>query len=168
MISIFALMATEAHIMMNPYFPKFLSWAVNPVYVYLDKVPALLPFQFISILRKAAFALLIAGSQAQGIPQLPSKQGVVTKQAENQEQQHQQLNRLAQWSSHLDIEMRRLLSLEGAPFKGRGSEQKKLRGGVKHWIVQNSIRNEPEVRDLVGRELQKRREGAPAGARGTR
>lgn len=87
---------------------------------------------------------------------------------DSEEQQHQQLSRLAQVSSSLNAELTRLLGLEGAPFKGREAEQKKLQGSVKHWIVQNTIRNEPEVRDLVGRELRRRREGAPMGARGTR
>jgi hypothetical protein len=40
-----------------------------------------------------------------------------------------------------------------------------LKGKVKEWLVQNTIRADPEVRDAVGKALGKRRVGAPAGAR---
>lgn len=52
-----------------------------------------------------------------------------------------------------------------APFVGDEDGVKELRGKVKEWLVTNTIRADPEVRDAVGRELGKRRAGAPPGAR---
>ena len=52
-----------------------------------------------------------------------------------------------------------------APFAGDEHGVKTLKGKVKEWLVQNTIRSDPEVRDAVGRALGKRRVGAPVGAR---
>lgn len=52
-----------------------------------------------------------------------------------------------------------------APVAGDEQGVKELRGKVKEWLVQNTIRNDPEVRDAMGRALGKRRVGAPVGAR---
>ena len=51
-----------------------------------------------------------------------------------------------------------------APYAGDEPGVKELRGRIKEWLVQNTIRADPEVRDAVGRALGKRRVGAPVGA----
>ena len=56
--------------------------------------------------------------------------------------------------------------MDMAPFVGDEQGMKELRGRVKEWLVNNTIRADPEVRDAMGRALAvKRRSGAPAGAR---
>ena len=64
-----------------------------------------------------------------------------------------------------DMETVRLLSLEMSPFAGDEGMVKELRGRVRDWLVTNTIRADPEVRDAVGRALGRRRVGAPPGAR---
>lgn len=63
------------------------------------------------------------------------------------------------------MEAARLLSLEMTPFAGDEAMVKELSGRVREWLVTNTIRADPEVRDAVGRSLARRRVGAPVGAR---
>lgn len=77
----------------------------------------------------------------------------------------QQLQRLEQLAQSTDIETGRLLALEMAPLMGDEAGQNDMKGRVREWLVQNTIRADPEVRDAVGKAMQKRRVGAPAGAR---
>ena len=73
--------------------------------------------------------------------------------------------RLEQMAKGSDMEAARLLSLEMTPFAGDEIAQKDLRGKVREWLVNNTIRNDPEVRDAMGRAIGRRRMGAPPGAR---
>ena len=77
----------------------------------------------------------------------------------------QQLARLEQTSKALDIEASRLLAFDMAPFADDEAGVKELRGKVKDWLVNNTIRADPEVRDAIGKVMGRRRLGAPAGAR---
>lgn len=54
--------------------------------------------------------------------------------------------------------------MEMAPLVGDEVGQNDMKGRVKEWLVQNTIRADPEVRDAMGRAMAKRRVGAPAGA----
>lgn len=80
--------------------------------------------------------------------------------------QQEQLNRLTQLAMATDQDALRLIGLETMPFQGDDGE-KELRTKMKDWIVQNSIRNDPVVRDAMGRAVARKRQNAPAGARGT-
>ena len=64
-----------------------------------------------------------------------------------------------------DFEAARLLTLEMTPFANDEGVAKELRGRVKDWLVTNTIRADPEVRDAVGKVMGRRRAGAPPGAR---
>lgn len=65
-----------------------------------------------------------------------------------------------------EIESSRLLAMDMAPFAGDEQGTNELRGRVKEWLVNNTIRADPEVRDAMGRALAgRRRSGAPVGAR---
>lgn len=77
----------------------------------------------------------------------------------------QQLQRLEQLAQTTEVETGRLLGLEMAPLVGDEAGQSDMKGKVREWLVQNTIRADPEVRDAMGRAMQKRRVGAPAGAR---
>lgn len=63
------------------------------------------------------------------------------------------------------MEAARLLALDMAPFVGDEQGVKELQGRVREWLVTNTIRADPEVRDAMGKALTKRRIGAPPGAR---
>lgn len=65
----------------------------------------------------------------------------------------------------LDFEAARLLSLEMAPFANDRGIAKELKERVRSWLITNTIRADPEVRDAVGKAIGKRRTGAPAGAK---
>ena len=80
----------------------------------------------------------------------------------------QGLDRLEATAKAADMEASRLIAMEMSPFAHDTQAVTDIRGKVKNWLVHNTIRNDPEVRDAIGRSLQKRRVEAPAGARGNR
>ena len=55
--------------------------------------------------------------------------------------------------------------MEMAPLVGDEAGLNDMKGRVREWLVQNTIRSDPEIRDAMGRAMQKRRAGAPPGAR---
>jgi len=78
------------------------------------------------------------------------------------------LARLEQVSKVNDVEISRLLGFEMVPFAADEQAEKEVSDKLKQWLVNNAVQNDPQVRDAVGRAIQKRRQDAPAGARGTR
>ena len=79
-----------------------------------------------------------------------------------------QLDRLEAAAQATDVEATRLMGMEMSPFVGDPQGLKDVKGKVKEWLVQNTIRSDPEVRDAIGTLLKRRRVDAPAGARGNR
>ena len=80
----------------------------------------------------------------------------------------QQLDRLEATTKAADVEVTRLMGMEMSPFVGDAAALKDVKSKVKEWLVQNTIRSDPMVRDAIGNQLRKRRVDAPAGARGNR
>ena len=80
----------------------------------------------------------------------------------------QQLDRLDMMAKAVDVESTRLMGMEMIPFGGDPQATNSIKGKVKEWLVQNTIRQDPEVRDAIGTTLKRRRTDAPAGARGNR
>ncbi|KAL9626637.1 MAG: hypothetical protein Q9164_007833, partial [Protoblastenia rupestris] len=76
----------------------------------------------------------------------------------------QQLVRLEQIAKGSEAEASRLLTMEMSPFIADEHGTKELRGRIRDWLVNNTIRADPEVRDAMGRALGRRRPGAPPGA----
>ena len=64
--------------------------------------------------------------------------------------------RLEHLAKSNEMEASRLLALDMAPLAGDESGVKNLRGRVREWLVQNTIRADPEVRDAMGTALKKR------------
>lgn len=118
----------------------------------------------LALARKAALTLFIALSQLGPLFQTSIAGPVSASSA----QQQQQLLKLEQLASHNEAEASRLLALDMAPFVGDDGAVKDLRGKIREWLVQNTIRSDPEVRDAMGRAMARRRMGAPMGSRGTR
>ncbi|MCJ1257156.1 hypothetical protein MMC24_004981 [Lignoscripta atroalba] len=159
-----SLLLLEVHTLTRPYFPPILTTLLNPLLHALTLHPPLLPFQLLILARKATLTLFIALSQLGPVFMQSSPASLATTSSSTAIAP-QQLDRLEQIAKANEIEVSRLLALDMAPFAGDEQGVKELRGRVREWLVQNTIRADPEVRDAVGRALGRRRVGAPAGGR---
>ena len=86
-------------------------------------------------------------------------------EAERLERALVNLERLA---AGVDTDAGRLMELEMAPYAGDPALREVMRPKLKDWMVQNTIFNDPMVRDAMGKWRQRRRPDAPPGARGTK
>ncbi|KAL9044045.1 MAG: hypothetical protein Q9214_002792, partial [Letrouitia sp. 1 TL-2023] len=145
----------------RPYPPPVLSRILNPLLRTMTSHPPLLPFQLLVLAHKMTITFFIALSQLSPLFANSTPPNTSSASA-GDEQRLARLENLAQANEN---EAARLLALEMAPFVGDEEGQKNLRGKVKEWLVQNTIRADPEVRDAMGRAIQRRRVGAPVGAR---
>lgn len=166
----------EAHIVMSPGRPAVFEHFLNPL---LQRVTGVmgryyLPFQAVALMRKVSVTVYIAFSQIGPLLTADTSSGqLVAKNngaggGDLEELLKQGLERLEMTSRGLDQDMSRLVELEMAPFAGDQEALSSMRGKIKEWLVQNTIKNDPMVRDALGRGLQRRRVDAPAGARGTK
>ncbi|OJD34475.1 heat shock protein [Diplodia corticola] len=158
-----ALVVFECHTISRPDFPPLLTKILNPLVSTLHLHAPWLPYQILSIVRKGTFASFIAMNQLGPLMRDP-KRNLQTQ--DNPAMQQQQLDRLTQLCAATDTDALRLLGVETMPFQGEDGE-KELKAKMKGWLVQNSIRSDPVVRDAVGRAVARKRQNAPAGARGT-
>lgn len=153
----------ELYAISRPFYPPILGKLINPVLSTFTAHPPYLPYQAITLLRKISFTAFVAFNQIGPWLQTPNTINgtpeVVLKQ---------QLDRLEQTAAAAEVEVSRLMTMEMSPFAGDQATLKEVQGKVKEWLVQNTIRNDPEVRDAMGKVLQRRRADAPAGARGTK
>ncbi|KAM5352424.1 hypothetical protein ACJ41O_005147 [Fusarium nematophilum] len=156
----------ELHTVSRPDFPPFVN-AINAVITRVSPLPPYLPFQVISLARRLTITIYIALSQIG--PLLAAQFGGASKPEEDDEKAlRQSLNRLEMLSKQLDGDATRLLDMEMGPYKGDAEATAKLQGKMREWLVQNTIRADPMVRDAMGTSLRKRRVDAPAGAKGNR
>ena len=160
-LALASLFILEYHTITRPYYPSILTKLFNPFLRTFTAHAPLVPFQLVVLARKATFTLFIAFSQLGGLFPQPPPTSTTTSTPHDL----QQLARLEGIAKTTEVEASRLIALDMAPFAGDGGGQKELRGRVKEWLVNNTIRNDPEVRDAMGRAMGKRRLGAPAGAR---
>ena len=139
---------------------------INPAVVNLTAGmhPPLLPFQLLVLARKATFTLFIALSQLSGLSEDPKK-AKADKKGNGGGMDLAQLARLEGIAKGNEQEAQRLLAMDLAPFVGDDGASRELKGRVRDWLVNNTIRSDPEVRDAMGRVMQRRRVGAPHGAR---
>ncbi|KAM3071420.1 hypothetical protein ACMFMF_007892 [Clarireedia jacksonii] len=164
-VSIIVLCVFELHAISRPYFPLIATKVLNPFFTTFTSHPPYLPFQLIQLARKLSVTLYIAFSQLGPLLQPP----VATVQNGNAEQVlQQQLDRMDQTAKAVEVDASRLQALEMVPFVEDPQAMKEVKGKVKEWLVQNTIRSDPEVRDAMGTVLRSRRTDAPAGARGNR
>ncbi|KAI9682952.1 MAG: hypothetical protein M1829_006388 [Trizodia sp. TS-e1964] len=164
-VTFFALLLFESHTLTRPYFPPLTVKIINPILARFTAEPPYLPFQQLILARKVVVTLFIAFSQLGPVLQ----EAQASSQPSNKEESLlQQLNRLEQATADADEETSRLLALDMAPFANDEQALKDIRVKLKEFLVQNTIRSDPEVRDLLGQVLKKRRVGAPAGAKGMR
>ncbi|CAK7202761.1 hypothetical protein SEUCBS139899_005488 [Sporothrix eucalyptigena] len=168
----------ELYSISRPYHPYILTDVLNPLFALLSpQHGAYLPFQAIQLARKLSLTMYIGFSQIGPLLGADTRSGqIVTADSEGNDSGPKgaadpallaALDRLENTSRSLDADATRLLEMEMAPFVGQEEVLSNVRGKIKEWLVQNTIRADPMVRDAVGRSLQRRRD-APAGARGTR
>lgn len=163
-VTLVGLCVFEAHTVMRPRFPAFVETVVNPFLVRFTSHAPYLPFQVVALARRVAIAIYIAIGQLGPVLRAGRDQEAAAEEKALQ----QNLERLEHTAKFMDTDATRLMELEMAPFAGDPDVVKDMRAKLKEWLVQNTIRADPMVRDALGRSLQKRRVDAPAGARGTR
>lgn len=147
-----SLFVVEVHTMMRPDFPVALTQVVNPVLLSTKWRPPYLPFQMLALLRKLAVTFFIALSQLGPVLKGPQAAG-----ADGEMVSTQQLDRVDALAKATDQEVVRLMGLELMPFAGDQTSTRNLRTSLKEWLVQNTIRNDPEVKGAMSSVLDRRR-----------
>ncbi|KAI1126324.1 hypothetical protein F5Y10DRAFT_278856 [Nemania abortiva] len=163
-LTLLVLCAFEARTVMSPRFPAFVDALVNPFLLRFTSHAPYLPFQVVALARRVAINIFIAFAQLGPVLQAGRQQ----EAAAGEKALQQNLERLENMVGLVDADATRLMELEMAPFAGDPEVVKEMRAKLKEWLVQNTIRADPMVRDALSRSLQKRRVDAPAGARGNR
>ncbi|AEO56044.1 hypothetical protein MYCTH_2300500 [Thermothelomyces thermophilus ATCC 42464] len=162
----------EAHTVTRPDMPGILDKVVNPLLGRLLGRAPYLQFQAIALARNLSVTVYIAFSQIGPLLSADTSSGQVVvsgSRGGNEEKALREgLERLEMTVKRLDADATRLLETELAPFAGDEQIRSSMWAKVKEWLVQNTIRSDPMVRDALGRSFAKRRIDAPAGARGTR
>lgn len=166
-LALASLFLFEAYTVTRPSFPRLVV-AVNAVLTRLSAHPPFLPFQFIILARKLVLTLYIAMSHIGPLLVDASKRETRRSARDEKRALEQALAHLDATTEHLDADAGRLLDLELSPFKGDAQATSSLQGKMREWLVQNTIRADPMVRDALGNSLRKRRVDAPSGARGNR
>ncbi|EFQ28226.1 DnaJ domain-containing protein [Colletotrichum graminicola] len=156
----------ELIVVTRPEMPPFLA-VFNTALSTALRRPPYLQFQLVSLARQAAVTIYIAFGQ---IGPLINPQGQAAHKAAESSAAavDEGLQRLEAITRGLDSETSRLLEMEMTPFAGDKEALSSVRSKVKDWLVQNTIRADPMVRDAIGKSFQKRRVDAPAGAKGNR
>nr|POE79397.1 chaperone protein dnaj [Quercus suber] len=151
-----SLLVVEVQMLTRPAFPAWLGGIVNPVLVRTGWRQPYLPFQMIELLRKLAVTLFIALAQLG-----PILQGANTPAGESGDAvSPRQLDTLEALTKAVDAETNRLMALECLPFMSGGpGGTGQLKSTLKEWLVQNTIRNDPELRGAINRVLEQRRPG---------
>lgn len=158
----------ELHTVTRPGRPVVFEKVVNPLLAFVAGRPPYLPFQAIALARKISVTLYIAFSQIGPLLMADASAGAARKGLSEEEALRQGLDRLEATARSLDADATRLLETEMVPFSGDEDMMGKVRGKVREWLVQNTIRSDPMVRDALGKSFSRRRVDAPAGARGTK
>ena len=153
----------ELHAVTRPTFPSVFEKLINPLLAALTTRPPYLPFQAISLARKLVLTFFIALSQVG-----PLLAGPQALEHDSKDVQAQQLDRLDVNLQTADQEVSRLLGLELTPFAAEEASMHDLKSSMRRWLVDNTVRSNADVRNAVGRVLERRRAGVPNGAQGAR
>ena len=160
-----ALGVFEVHCLTNPSFPRLLTQVVNPIFTIIPTHPQFLPWQLISLLRKLILTAFIAFSQ---IGPLLASPEAAAAEAQNDQVSQQQLQRLGALGQALESEANMLMGLEMTPFAGDEAAMREMRGRMKRFLVDNTVRSNVGVRNAMGEAIARRRQGVPHGAVGAR
>lgn len=155
----------ELYLVTRPGFPRFIE-LLNSAMTTITSHPPYLPFQIIALARKVTITAYIALSQIG--PLLAGIWGTQSPINDDDKALRQGLDRLEGMTKQLEGDVGRLMDMEMAPFRGDHEATSNLQGKMREWLVQNTIRADPMVRDAVGTSFKKRRIDTPAGAKGNR
>lgn len=148
-----ALFVVEIYTMTRPTFPLLLTYLVNPVLIRTGLREPYLPFQMLALLRKLSITFFIALAQL-----APILQGPPTSSTPSDGVSAQQLDHMDALTKVADQEVSRLVGLELTPFAGDRASMRDLRATLKDWLVQNTMRNDPEVKQAIATVLERRRQ----------
>lgn len=156
----------EVHAVTRPTFPLVVNM-INAVITRLSSRAPYLPFQAIRLARKLTITVYIGLSQIG--PLLVQQTHAHSPGGKDGDKALEQgLERLDAVVNQLHTETSRLVAMEMAPFKGDAGAISNLQGKMQEWLVQNTLRSDPMVRDALGTSFRKRRIDAPSGAKGNR
>ena len=167
--------AFELFVVTRSGFPKILTDAINPFFELLASVtnkttrqqsPAYLPFQLVALVRHISVTTYIAFNQLG--PLLRQANYIPEGKQEEERALEHGLEGLEQSVAALDAAAGRLVDMEMTPFVGDTEALGSLKGKVRDWLVQNTVRADPLVKDSIGASMRKRRLDAPHGIRGTK
>jgi hypothetical protein len=134
-------------------------------YPVLPNIPfakPLLAFQQVTLARKIMLTTFIACNQ---LSPFLATQKPVESATEALEERLGQLLGLARL---VEKEAAMVQHTELLPFEQDPAALRQVERRIGDWLIENQIRNDPEIRDAMGNALQRRRQGAPAGAKGTK
>lgn len=151
-----SLFVIEMQTMTRPHFPILLTKIVNPFMLMTGIRPAYLPFQMITLLRKFAVTVFIAMSQLGPLLQDP-KQTALEEGDASGGVPGPLLDRVDELTNATNSELSRLMQMELIPFASEPSAGRQLRETLKNWLVQNNLRNDPEVNMAIQQVLERRR-----------
>ncbi|KEY70284.1 hypothetical protein S7711_06987 [Stachybotrys chartarum IBT 7711] len=150
----------------RPDFPVILN-IFNAVVTRVSYHPPFLPFQAIQMARQLSITSYIALTQIAPLLAMGTDYELPDDQADMKVLQ-QKLQRLEGLAGSLDTDVARLIDMELAPYKGDPEAVSNLQGKMREWLVQNTVRADPMVKDALGTSFRRRRIDAPAGAKGNR
>lgn len=157
----------EVTVATRPGFPAALS-VLNAVLTRLSGLPPYLPFELVHLARKITLTVYIALSQIGPII-LAQLNPQADKGVEDEDKALREgLLRLEGITRQMDADAARLIDMELTPFKGDEEMAGKMRTKMREWLINNTIRSDPMVKDALGNSFRKRRVDAPAGAKGTK
>ncbi|KAM3513535.1 hypothetical protein MY11210_002822 [Beauveria gryllotalpidicola] len=162
-----ALCLLEVTVATRPAFPAPLR-ALNAVLARVAGLPPYLPFELVHLARKVTLTVYIALSQIGPIV-LAQVHPAADKGVEDEGKALRDgLLRLEGLARQMDADAARLIDMELTPFKGDQDMTGKLRSKMREWLINNTIRSDPMVKDALGQSFRKRRVDAPVGAKGNR
>lgn len=114
----------------------------------------LLPFQILTLARRASIMLHIFISQAAP----PSAKAPGNGNGDKiSPQTMQRVNQLVQLTRAADVEATRMMQLGLAPFRGDRESVSTLRRGMKEGLILGGVRSSPEVQRAVAQVLERRK-----------
>jgi hypothetical protein len=151
-----ALFVAETYIATRPHWPVALTRVLNPVVSVAGWHPPYLPFQAVELLRKLSLTFFVAVNQLGPLLRNPREEAAHAGQGVSD----RQLDFLEQMARTTNVEVTRLVDLELTPFAMNPESSKELRAVLKEWLVQNTVRNDPEVKRAIEGVLDRRRREA--------
>ncbi|KAI8933812.1 hypothetical protein NX059_009515 [Plenodomus lindquistii] len=166
-LGLLAVATFEARTVMRSDHPLFLSQYLNPFLVATKIRPPYLPFQAVTIVKKASISLvqfltLLLPLYRADPTRLPSAA------EDTAETRHKQLDRLGAFLTEANKDATRLLDMESIPYRDNEKAKSELREALKKYMVNNVVHQEKEVRNAMGQTMARRRAGVPHRAQGTR